>query len=414
MRNSVRYACSIGTVAAILAGCNGSQTFHATPASYSSSSSLTEPLGTYSSLYSFKSNPDGELPAARLVAFNAILYGTTSAGGAGSLGRCCGTVFAISTGKEKVLYRFRGEPDGARPVTELTAVGSLLYGTTFLGGTICEKALRGCGTVFSITPSGTERVVYRFPGVPDGAHPSGSLINVNGTLYGTTRSGGVKCAIDRLGCGTVYSMSSSGKERVLHRFTGKPDGALPTGNLVFLNGKLYGTTQAGGTCNWGTVFEITLSGRERVLYNPSCTGVDIVYPTGLVTVHGVLYGTSQEGGTRRHGALYSVTTRGEEHILQSFNGGQGSNPLGSLIVVNGALYGTTASGGYGYGNVYTLTTSGRLQVLYRFKGVPDGSTPYAGLAYLNGRLYGTTHMGGSWCRYQYCQQGYGTVFRLSP
>ncbi|HEY6325403.1 MAG TPA: choice-of-anchor tandem repeat GloVer-containing protein, partial [Candidatus Cybelea sp.] len=403
--------------AAILAGC-GSQTFRAAPALYSSSSSLTQPLGTYSSLYSFKGRPDGQLPTARLIGFNGMLYGTTSAGGS----RCplkglkgCGTVFAISTtGRENVLYRFRWLPDGAEPLAELTAMKSLLYGTTNLGGTACKKTPSGCGTLFSITPSGTERVVYRFAGIPDGAHPQGSLINVNGTLYGTTYSGGTNCGGGRDGCGTVYSVGASGKERVLHRFTGKPDGLSPTGNLVFLNGKLYGTTRYGGECNSGTVFEITLSGTERVLYSPSCTGVDIVYPSGLVTVHGVLYGTSQEGGTRRHGALYSVTIRGAEHILQSFNGGNGSDPQGSLIAVNGALYGTTAGGGYGYGNVYAFSTSGRLQTLYRFKGVPDGSTPLAGLAYLNGTFYGTTNMGGSWCRYQYCQQGYGTVFRLSP
>ncbi|HVR46315.1 MAG TPA: choice-of-anchor tandem repeat GloVer-containing protein [Candidatus Binatia bacterium] len=299
-------------------------------------------------------------------------------------------------------------------MAELTAAKSLFYGTTSLGGTACKKNPGGCGTIFSITPSGTERVAYRFTGAPDGAHPDGSVINVNGTLYGTTSSGGMKCSIDPRGCGTVYSMSSSGKERVLHRFTGKPDGAFPTGNLVFLNGGLYGTTQAGGTCNWGTVFEITLSGRERVLYSFNCTGLDAIVPTGLVTVHGVLYGTLQQGGTRRHGALYSVTIHGEEHILQSFDGRNGSEPLGSLITVNGALYGTTVGGGYGYGVVYALTAPGRLQVLYRFKGVPDGSMPFAGLAYLNGTLYGTTYMGGSWCRYQYCQQGYGTVFRLSP
>jgi uncharacterized repeat protein (TIGR03803 family) len=391
--------------------------FHATPALYSSSTSLTQPLGTYSSLYSFKSKPDGQMPAARLVAFNGMLYGTTSAGGTRCLLKGCGTVFAISTtGKEKVIYRFRGRPDGSDPASELTAARGQLYGTTYSGGTACGKlgGKGGCGTVFSITPAGVERVLYRFKGVPDGAHPDGPVVDVNGTLYGTTVAGGTKCGHVRIGCGTVYSIDASGKEKVLHRFAGKPEGAAPTGNLVLLNGKLYGTTQNGGACDWGTIFEITVSGKERVLYSVNCTGVDAIYPSGLVAEHGALYGTSQQGGTRHRGSLYSVTIRGEEHVLQSFNGRNGSDPLGSLIAVNGTLYGTTAGGGYGYGIVYTLGTSGRLQVLYRFKGAPDGSLPFAGLADAKGMLYGTTYMGGSGCHYQYCQNGYGTVFRLSP
>lgn len=422
MRTSARFAFCAGAAAAILVGCGGSQTFRAAPALYSSSSSLTEPLGTYKSLYSFKRKPDGQLPAARLIAFNGVLYGTTSAGGS----RCpltgCGTVFSISTnGNEEVLHRFRGLPDGADPSAELTAVKSLFYGTTYSGGTICRKpkAIHGCGTIFSITPSGTERVLHRFTGAPDGAYPYGPLVNVGRALYGTTSYGGTTCASTSLGCGTVYSINSSGEERVLYRFRGKPDGAAPSGHLVFLNGKLYGTTETGGnTCNWGTVFEITLSGRERVLYRVNCTGVDAVDPSGLVAMHGALFGTSGEGGTRDHGTLYSVTTRGEEHVLQDFDGRNGSSPLGSLVVVNGALYGTTTSGGFGYGVgygiVYGLSTSGRLQVLYRFKGVPDGSTPLAGLTYLKAALYGTTYAGGSGCHYQYCQNGFGTVFRLSP
>jgi uncharacterized repeat protein (TIGR03803 family) len=406
-----RYALGIALVM-LLAGCGGAQTLRVAPASYSRSSSVAEPLGTYSSLYSFHGKPDGQEPAARLIPLDGMLYGTTFVGGSGCLGVGCGTVFAISTsGTEKVLHRFGGQPDGADPSTELTPQKQRLYGTTYLGGVRCAA---GCGTIYSITPSGTERVVYRFGNVPDGAHPDGPLTNVNGTLYGTTLEGGTKCPSARRGCGTVYSVDSSGKERVLYRFTGKPDGWGPTGNLVLLNGKLYGTTNYGGACNYGTVFEITLSGKERVLFSPNCPPANIGYPSGLVTLGGVLYGSSTYG-MGRHGAIYSVTVAGKEHIVHVFKQSwNGEFPLGSLIAVNGMLYGTTWEGGLGYGVIYALSASGRLfHVLYRFKGSPDGSTPYAGLTDVKGTLYGTTRLGGSWCRYQYCQDGFGTVFRLS-
>ena len=44
----------------------------------------------------------------------------------------------------------------------------------------------GCGTVFTITPAGTEKVLYTFPGGPQGSYPSSGLVDVNGMLYGTT------------------------------------------------------------------------------------------------------------------------------------------------------------------------------------------------------------------------------------
>ncbi|MGA8326822.1 MAG: choice-of-anchor tandem repeat GloVer-containing protein, partial [Candidatus Cybelea sp.] len=56
------------------------------------------------------------------------------------------------------------------------------------------------GTVFSVTTSGTETVLHSFGGSGDGAHPDASLLNVNGTLYGTTGGGGAH------GDGTVFSL----------------------------------------------------------------------------------------------------------------------------------------------------------------------------------------------------------------
>ncbi len=61
--------------------------------------------------------------------------------------------------------------------------------------------IHGCGTVFSITTSGKETVLYSFGAPKDGKYPYAGLINVNGTLYGTTTAGGAKDA------GTVFSLS---------------------------------------------------------------------------------------------------------------------------------------------------------------------------------------------------------------
>jgi uncharacterized repeat protein (TIGR03803 family) len=127
----------------------------------------------------------------------------------------------LSAGKEKVVYSFgNGSGDGTLPGGNLINVNGTLYGTTFYGG--ADSA----GTVFKITTSGTEKLLYSFKGGPnDGAYPAAGLINVNGTLYGTTSLGGASTCIG-YGCGTVFAITTSGKEAVLYSFKGSK--ALPT------------------------------------------------------------------------------------------------------------------------------------------------------------------------------------------
>jgi uncharacterized repeat protein (TIGR03803 family) len=131
------------------------------------------------------------------------------------------------------LFRFHPPKDGTHPAAGLLDVNGTLYGTTQNGG------LSRRGTVYSISTSGVEKVLYRFRGGSDGLYPLSDLVNVNGTLYGTTSQGGS-------GSGTVYSVSTSGREKVLYAFKGGSDGAHPLAGLVDVNGKLYGTTYQGG------------------------------------------------------------------------------------------------------------------------------------------------------------------------
>ncbi len=65
--------------------------------------------------------------------------------------------------------------------------------------------------------------------------------------------------------GVVYKLDSTGKETVLHTFTGGADGAVPFAGLVVdRSGNFYGTTVFGGDLNCepsyggcGVVFKIT-------------------------------------------------------------------------------------------------------------------------------------------------------------
>jgi uncharacterized repeat protein (TIGR03803 family) len=370
---------------------------------------------------------------------NGTLYGTTP----GSQFVCPhhhggnGTVFTVSAaGVTKELYHFKGgASDGAHPSPGgLIDVNGTLYGTTDGGGgTGCEG--NGCGTVYSISTSGSEKVLYSFKGgSQDGASPYG-LVEMNGTLYGTTVLGGTTppsgCSItgDSPGCGTVFSLSTSGSEKVLHAFQGVPDGANPQSSLIDVSGTLYGITYDGGAvcgksrssgscpAGLGTVYSITPSGSEKVLH--AFTWASGPFPTGgLLEVGGTLYGTT--GGTFSPccGTLYRLGTSGAFKVLYRFQGGRdGAFPSGGLIGVSGSLYGATQEGGvvcapytYGCGTVFSATTAGDEAVIQRFRGNPGGRDPQAGLVAVNGTLYGTTALGG----YDLCDDGCGVIFALTP
>jgi uncharacterized repeat protein (TIGR03803 family) len=174
-----------------------------------------------------------------------------------------------TTGKETLLYSFSGGADGGDPDSVLLLDKGNLYGTTANGGTGC--GVTGCGVVFKLSPQseGTwlESVLYTFCSLTncaDGESPGDSLImDRAGNLYGTTYFGGAYRNCNGDACGVVFKLDATGKETVLHSFTGGTDGAFPYAGLAIDgSSNLYGTTGSGGakcygsnTC--GVVFELT-------------------------------------------------------------------------------------------------------------------------------------------------------------
>ncbi len=359
----------------------------------------------YQVIYNFEGSPDGASPYATLLPVRGMFYGTTSGGGKNGKG----TVFVVSTsGKERVLYSFKRKPDGAVPQAGLAYAGGKLYGTTALGGT------NGDGTVFEVTLSGKERVLHSFTDVPDGDIPDAPLLVANGVLYGTTlRGGSSRCsASSSYGCGTVFAVTLSGKERVLHAFEGGRDGTLPQAPLLAIDDTLYGTTSGGGKSESGVVYEISRSGAERVLYSFKGSP-DGQFPlAGLITLDGMLYGTTAEGGLYHvgsggDGTVFRVSTTGnDERVLYTFRGSDGEEPFAAVLAAKGELYGTTGFGAT-KGMVYEMNLDGKhARVLHRFTGAPDGSGPN-GLTFLDGAVYGTTTDGGSGF------ESSGTVFKIT-
>src|SRR5271166_2706022 len=149
------------------------------------------------------------------------------------------SVQPIHAQTENVLYSFANSPDGATPdyVTPVFDKEGNLYGTTAYGG------LYGEGTVFELSPAGTETIIHNFNfNGTDGNNPySGLVLTAKGDLYGTTSAGGSR------GLGTVFKLTASGTETILWNFGNGTDGHLPQDGLVAgINGNLCGTTPSGG------------------------------------------------------------------------------------------------------------------------------------------------------------------------
>jgi uncharacterized repeat protein (TIGR03803 family) len=263
--------------------------------------SLDPVTGKERVLHDFAGDPDGQSPTGTLVVVKGVLYGTTSGGGTN-----CGTVFSMTaSGREHVLYDFKCSQDGAFPHAGLVALHGVLYGTTTEGG----LSGVGYGTIFAVTFDGKETVLHTFTGYPDdAAYVYGPLIAKNGTLYGASYSGGSSTACvaapQGYGCGTIFAVTPSGTITILYSFNGGSDGAFPYGGLIEVNGTLYGTTATGGgtACTYyygrgcGTIFSVTASGDEKQLYAFK-SGKDGANPfAGLTYFHGMLYGTTYYGG----------------------------------------------------------------------------------------------------------------------
>ncbi|MGA7968286.1 MAG: choice-of-anchor tandem repeat GloVer-containing protein [Terriglobales bacterium] len=385
---------------------------------------------TESVLYTFCSLPecaDGSVPEGLILDAQGNLYGVTNSGGA----HCCGTLFELSpTGTEAVLHSFGGGVN-AKPQGLIQDAKGNLYGATAGVGLSHRDVYYG--SVFELKKRSFKHL-YVFTGDKNesrGAVPQrGMIMDARGNLYGTTFEGGT-----HQNAGTVFRLTPSGAEKVLYSFTGFPDGGWPNDGLVQdSRGNFYGTTSEGGDLSkcpngCGVVFELSPDGTETVLHAFEA-GLDGAIPIAGLTIDslGNLYGTTDSGGagcwaTGGCGTVFKIDPNGNETVLYSFTGGMdGSEPYSRVVLdAQGNLYGNTYLGGgsgscyFGCGTVFRLTPAGQETVLYRFSGGADGAAPSADLIMdASGNLYGTTTGGGQSGDCSADLPGCGVVFKLTP
>jgi uncharacterized repeat protein (TIGR03803 family) len=133
----------------------------------------------------------------------------------------------------------------------------------------------------------------------------------------------------------VFTLSAKGIETPLYTFMGGADGAYPSAGLIAdKQGNLYGMTRGGGTAGGGTVFEISATGAESVLHSFLVNGTDGVHPFGglILDKQDNLFGTTPQGGPSNLGTVFEVTANGIETVLHSFAGGSdGATPYAGLV-----------------------------------------------------------------------------------
>lgn len=313
-----------------------------------------------------------------------------TAGGGGTFAR--GALFRADENGLTVVRSFRGV-DGQRPNALVAADDGSLYGVTSASG-IPDFG----GVLFRLDPGGDLTVLASF----GKGQPSPALIQADdGAFYGTTTPAPGSSDPD-----IFYRATRDGTITPLHRFL-RTEALGSNGVIQGRDGDFYGTSRSGGSgmfTGQGTVFRATAAGDVMVLH--TFQGQEGSAPIGQLVEgeDGVFYGVTSGVPSR----IFSIGSDGVFRTLHTFSGQEGlSATTGLLAGPDGAFYGATGIGGpAGGGTLFRVTSTGQLTVLHGFDPAADEGTGPVHLLWGNdGLLYGVSERGGA--------TGAGTLFALN-
>lgn len=287
------------------------------------------------------------------------------------------TIFKEQTnGNAFVLYEF--DPSILASPTYPVLLGSdgNWYGTTQGPGLFPLG-----GLLYRITPGGAYSVLHSFSTTISGAAPVGSVIEVNGKLYGTT------VGANAVGPSVYTYDLSSGTFSTLYQFDSSQLQFSGSGLLHASDGNLYGVGGSGLPSTCGAAFKMTPSGTLLGIYNFDCSlYVGVINAPLVEGSDGNFYGT----GEYNSGAIFKMDKSGNVTGLHYFgSGSDGEVPQGGLVAAtDGNLYGTTTEGAGNTltGTIYQVSTNGTYRQLYVWSAPVH--TPWGLLQHTDGKLYG--------------------------
>jgi uncharacterized repeat protein (TIGR03803 family) len=284
----------------------------------------------YTKLHEFTDAEGYELSGKLLEASDGKLYGTCKWGGGPSSFGC---IYRLDKNGSNftVIYFFENASTGYAPVGSLIEDNSgVLYGSTFYNSS------SGLGAVFKINKDGTNYTLLRDFGSGDLNYPYNGLTLSGNYLYGACGYGGTGNK------GGIFRLKKDGSAyQVLHEFTGTGDGELPVGTpLLASNGKLYGSTDFGGSDGEGTVYSMDSTGSNFSLLRDLTAFTDGGYPWSafIQGSDGLIYGTTQTSGAGGGGTIFKMNLNGSGFsVVKTFDlSTEGGNVVG-LLDLNGGV-----------------------------------------------------------------------------
>ena len=299
-------------------------------------------------------------------------YGMTSKGGVSDQGTIFKTDDSGGNLQTVFSFEYYNSGRSPKNVFTQASNGKIYGTTKFGGDNICSfpyyQYQKHSGVMFEYDPaSEVYTVLFNFDDTANGCWPESAPIQAaNGKLYGVVRAGGSN---HNYGCVYSYDLATSTYTK-LHAFQGSyasvgKDGVHPVGNLLLAaDGLLYGITSGGGYNGHGTIFKIdpaTGTYTKLLDMQVSSSGANAGYSaeSGLIqAANGKIYGTTQSGGSANAGNIfeYNPTTNVATSLHEFANDSLGHYPYGALALIGTndlycVTYRYTTSAGASWPNV---------------------------------------------------------------
>ncbi len=360
---------------------------------------MIDPLLAYGSntiiLKHFDNTSGGAANNNEMIVYNNKLYGCLNSGGANGQG----TLFELNPAGNVFtkLADFNYTATGGGPQGRLVQNGSKFIGLCSSGG------INGTGTVYEWDPANPTTVVKKYDFLSNNfdntINPGSTLVLLNSKFYAVSYNGGY------VNQGNLfeydYAVNTVTKKKT---FNAAENGRIPFGKPVLLDGKLYGICYQGpqeifGTpygCLWSFDPSTSVYSRKFLFNYPNNAANGRAPVSAPVAYNGKLYGTTNNGGTSDIGVFYEYDPITDTYVKKDIQPIGGSYPVGEPTVYNNKLYGMTNANGIGNGGIiysYDPATA----VLSKLFDVQNGGSiaPNGAFTLYNNKLYGTTSGGGA-------------------